>query len=35
LKSVAITELDEPGRELARFLAERIAAKVDEIKGER
>ena len=34
LKSAGITELDEPGRELARLLAERIAEKVDEIKEE-
>jgi len=32
LKSAGITELDEPGRELARLLAERIAASVDEIR---
>ena len=34
LKLVGITGLDEPGRDLARLLAEGIAAEIDEIEGE-
>ncbi|MCL4370963.1 MAG: putative zinc-binding protein [Chloroflexi bacterium] len=32
LKSTGITELDEAGRQLARFLAEQIAQEVDQIR---
>ncbi len=35
LKPAAITELDEAGKQLAAFLAERIAAEVDEVRRSR
>lgn len=34
LRSDGITEVDEPGRRLARLVADRIAAEVDEIREE-